>query len=164
MCNKRKSPWIKLNVQCACDFRAICLFVDSAKPKFNAFRRERQSERACPEWVSERESGNWGCHELAALAQSETAQANKRKGRKQGEETDLCKLHRKCDSGRLQSGSVPVSVCMRVREPCVALSPSLSLSFHEIAENCAFDTIKLKCVRHYLLAPLPAALWPPPLS
>lgn len=51
---------------------------------------------------------------------------------------------------------------MRVREPCVALSPSLSLSFHEIAENCAFDTIKLKCVRHYLVAPLPPALWPPP--
>lgn len=55
-----------------------------------------------------------------------------------------------------------VCVCMRVREPCVALSPSLSLSFHEIAENCAFDTIKLKCVRHYLVAPLPPALWPPP--
>lgn len=52
-------------------------------------------------------------------------------------------------------------MCVRAFSPSPSPASSLSLSFHEIAENCAFDTIKLKCVRHYSAAAPPLAPTPP---
>jgi len=57
-----------------------------------------------------------------------------------------------------ECAGVCVCVCVCGREGgkvcvCVCVCFLLSLSFHKIAQNCAFDTIKLKCLRHYIPNP-----------